>query len=68
MSASRAATSIITTSVSGSADLWAAIQTNIRPRTLSVGLPHEVVSSTSGSERPIASTGLKLLLRAMDLA
>jgi hypothetical protein len=44
------------------------MHTNILPRTLSVGLPHVVVSSTSGSERPIASTGLKLLLRAMDLA
>ena len=48
----------MTTSVSGSADLCDAMQANIRPRTLSDGWPHEVVTSTSGNVRPIASTGL----------
>ena len=62
MSASRSAKSIITTSVSGSADLWEAIHTNILPRTFSVGFPHVVVSSTSGRVRPILSTSVNLLL------
>ena len=49
--------SIITTSVSGSADLCDAMHTNIVPRTFSVGWPQVVVSSTSGSVRPMAATG-----------
>ncbi len=63
-SASRSAKSIITTSVFGSADLWDAMQANILPRTLSAGWPHVVVTSTSGSVRPMDSTVLKLTLRA----
>src|SRR6186997_350769 len=38
----------------GSADLLIATQANIFPRTLSVGAPHVVVTSTSGKVRPIA--------------
>src|SRR5215207_8560600 len=57
MTASRSAMSIRTTSVSGSADLCEAMQTNIVPRTFSVGWPHVVVSSTSGRVRPMAATG-----------
>ncbi len=49
--------SILTTSVSGSADLCDAMHTNIVPWTFSVGLPQVVVSSTSGSVRPMAATG-----------
>src|SRR5437867_3144357 len=45
-----------TTRVLGSADLWTAMQTNILPRTFSVGDPQVVVSSTPGSVRPIART------------
>ena len=48
MSASRSTISILTTSVSGSADLCEAMHTNIFPRTFSVGWPHVVVTSTSG--------------------
>src|SRR4051812_28105263 len=67
MSASRPAMSIITTSVSGSADLFEAMHTNILPRTFSAGVPQAVVTSTSGNVRPICSTRLNPLARAMDV-
>src|SRR5262245_2119376 len=57
----------MTTSELGSADLCAAMHTNIFPRTFSVGCPHDVVTSTSGSVRPILSTALKLVPRGMPL-
>src|SRR5688500_12866028 len=65
MSASRSAKSIMTTSVSGSADLCDAMHTNILPRTFSAGFPHVAVTSTSGNVRPMASTGLNLLPRGI---
>src|SRR5688572_33150975 len=65
MSASRAAKSIITTSEFGSADLCDAMHANILPRTFGVGCPHVVVSSTSGKERPIPSTALKVDARVI---
>src|SRR5262245_28999264 len=46
--------SMRTTIEFGSADLLIATQANIFPRTFSVGAPHVVVTSTSGSVRPIA--------------
>src|SRR5688572_31169124 len=46
--------SMRTTIESGSADLLIATQANILPRTFSAGAPHVVVTSTSGSVRPIA--------------
>jgi hypothetical protein len=39
------------------------MQTNILPRTFRAGLPHVVVTSTSGSERPIDATALKVFPR-----
>ena len=65
MSASRFAISILTTNVSGSADLFDAMQTNIVPRTLRAGTPHDVVTSTSGRVLPIVSTWLKELRRGI---
>ena len=41
------------------------MHTNIRPRTFSAGLPHVVVTSTSGSVRPIAATVWKLVGRSL---
>lgn len=67
MRASRAAKSILTTKVSGSADLCDAMHTNIFPRTFSVGCPHVVVTSTSGNVRPIASTSVNLLARGIGV-
>src|SRR5918996_4375647 len=49
-----------TTSVSGSADLWIAPHANIFPRTLRAGAPHDVVTSTPGSARPISNTSSKV--------
>ena len=65
MSASRSAKSIITTSVSGSADLCDARHTNILPRTFNVGFPQVVVISTSGNVRPMDSTALKPVRRGI---
>jgi hypothetical protein len=46
--------SMRTTIELGSADLLIAAQANIFPRTFNADAPHVVVTSTSGSVRPIA--------------
>ena len=68
MSASRLAKSIITASVFGSADLCAAIQANVLPRTFTAGWPYAVVTSTSGNRRAIDATALKVVPRGMQVA
>ena len=43
------------------------MHTNILPRTFSAGTPHEVVTSTSGSVRPMDATRLKLSPAGMSV-
>jgi hypothetical protein len=54
--------------VFGSADLCAAIQANILPRTFTAGWPYAVVTSTSGNRRAIDATALKVVPRGMQVA
>src|SRR5688572_6034559 len=62
MSASRWGMSIRTTSVLGSAALFAAMQTNILPRTFNAGTPQDVATSTSGRPALLARTASKPLV------